>query len=109
MPVYTSPLAKSQKSEGTAGFMRLSTMAIEIATATGDNRPVRRLNFDVALPEIADQQGVDPRWIKTNDEMAASDAEVAKQEQAKMLTDVAAPAASVFKTLNDNQMKAAPQ
>jgi hypothetical protein len=109
LPVYTSPLAKSQKSEGTAGFMRLATMAVEIATATADNRPVRRLNFDVALPEIADQQGVDPRWIKTNDEMAESDAAVAQQEQAKTMVDVAAPAASVLKTMTDNQMKATPQ
>lgn len=104
-PTYTSPLAKSQSSEGTAGFMRIATMAMEISKATGDNRPVRRLNFDKALPAIADQQGVNPEWIKTDDEMAADDQAAAQDKARETAVDIAAPAASVFKTMNDNQMK----
>ena len=100
-PVYTSPLAKAQHSESVSGFMRLAEMTMNFTKMTGDSRPVRRLNLDVALPEIAAQQSVPARWIKTDDEMAASDAQAAEQQQTQDAIAVAPAAASVAKAAMD--------
>lgn len=100
-PVYTSPLAKAQHSESVSGFMRIAEMTMNFAKMTGDNRPVRRLNLDVALPEIAAQQSVPARWVKTDDEMAASDAKAQQQQETDQAIAVAPAAASVAKAVMD--------
>jgi len=100
-PIYTSYLAKSQHSESVSGFMRITEMAMNVAKQTGDNRPVRRLNFDLALPEIAAQQGVPSRWVKSDEEMAASDAEAAQRQKTEDMISVAPAAASVGKAMMD--------
>lgn len=106
-PIYTSPLAKSQHSESVSGFMRITEMAINIAQATQDSRPVRRLNFDKALPAIAEYQSVPADWIKSDDEMLASDAAAADAAQTQQTIDALPAAASIAKTMADNKMKPA--
>lgn len=108
-PIYTSTLAKAQHSEAVSGFIRLSEMAMNVAKMSGDNRPVRRLNFDVALPEIAAQQGVPTRWVKSDDEMAASDKETADAKNVETAVAVAAPLASVAKASMDKNAGGAQQ
>jgi hypothetical protein len=105
LPVYTSPMAKMQKAEGTAGFFRLADMLINVAKMTDDGRAVRRLNFDKATPEIADQLSVPATWIKTDEEMAASDAEAAEQQKVATAVEALPAAASIAKTMADNNMK----
>ncbi len=100
-PTYTSYLAKSQHSESVSGFLRIAEVAFNAAKNTGDNRPVRRLNFDVALPQIAAQQGVPASWLKSDDEMKASDAEAAQTKKTEDMIAVAPAAASVGKAMMD--------
>lgn len=100
-PTYTSYLAKSQHSESVSGFIRIAELAMNASKQTGDTRPVRRLNFDVALPEIAAQQGVPASWIKSDDEMAASDKQAAQEKQVETAVSVAPAAASVAKAAMD--------
>lgn len=107
-PIYTSPLAKSQHSESVSGFMRIAEMAMNVSKMTGDTRPVRRLNFDIALPAIAEQQSVPASWIKTDDEMKASDADVAGQQQTQQVVDALPGVAGMLKATQDNNLKPAP-
>lgn len=108
LPVYTSPMAKAQNAEGTSGFMRIAELAANVAKMTGDTRPLRRLNFDVALPEIAEQQSVPPLWIKTDEEMKASDAEAAKEKETQQAIDALPGVASIMRTGADNNMRQPP-
>ena len=89
--IYTSPLAKSQNAEQVSGFMRIVEMATGAAQATQDSRPLRRLNFDAALPEIAETLSVPARWLYSDEEVdAAAESDGQKAEVEQLAT--AAPA-----------------
>lgn len=104
-PVYTSTLAKAQHSEAVSGFIRLSEMAMNIAKMSGNMKPVNRLNFDVAMPEIATQQGVPARWVKSDDEMAADDREAQQDKETATALEALPGVASIAKTVADNNLK----
>ncbi len=103
---YTSPLAKAARGEGIKGFMQLSTMAMEYAKGTGDNRPLKQLNFAGAMPEIADLMAVPARWMNTPEEAAAETAKETQQQQTQTLVDLAPAAASLARTNSSNANKA---
>lgn len=105
VPVYTSPMAKAQHAESVSGFMRISDVAMNFAKMTGDTRPVRQLNMDVALPEIAHLMSVPPSWLKSEEELQASDAEAQRQQEVATAVEALPAAASVAKTMADNNMK----
>lgn len=90
---YTSPLAKAVRAGEAAGFFRTLEGIKEIVALTGDPSPLDRLDFDTAIPEIADIQGVPASWVASDDQVAAkrkARAEgAARQEQIQ-----AAPAAA---------------
>lgn len=106
-PVYTSTLAKAQHSEAVSGFIRLAEMAMNIAKMSGNMKPVNRLNFDVAMPEIAVQQGVPSRWVKSDDEMAADDRQAEEDKKTATALEALPGVASIAKTVADNNMKPA--
>lgn len=105
--VYTSPLAKSMYAEEVAGFTRLLQSAMEYAAATGDKRPLRRLNFDRALPEIADKTNVKPDWLNSDEEVKALEAADAQQAQQDQLIKAAPALASVTTAAMKQQYAAA--
>jgi len=104
-PVYTSTLAKAQHSEAVSGFIRLSEMAMNIAKMSGNMKPVNRLNFDIAMPEIATQQGVPARWVKSDEEMAADDRQAEQDKQTNTALEALPGVASIAKTVADNNLK----
>lgn len=69
--VYASPLARALRGQPIAGFMRTVQFAQEVANITGDNSVLDHFDFDVALPEIADDQFVPPRWMASAKKIAA--------------------------------------
>jgi len=69
--VYASPLARALRGQPIAGFMRSVQFAQEVANITGDASVLDRFDFDVALPEIADDQFVPPRWMADERKVAA--------------------------------------
>ena len=93
---YTSPLAKAAKAQEAAGFMRTLQAVTEVVNVTQDQSPLDRFNFDVAVPAIADIQGVPESWMASDEEVAqkrqARSAQAQRQEQI-----AAAPAAAAMK------------
>lgn len=87
--IWTSPLAKSQRAEEVSGFTRIVEMATAAAQVTQDTKPLRRINFDRAIPEIADVLSVPPEWLHSDDEVA----EQAGQDQQAQEIDQMAKAA----------------
>lgn len=83
---YTSPMAKGVHAEETAGFSRTVELAIGVAQATGNAEPLDHFDFDVAIPEIADNQAVPARWMKDVKRVQAERDQRAQQaEQAQLI------------------------
>lgn len=99
--VYTSPLAKGMYAEEISGFMRSVEMALNIAQATQNAKPLHTFNFDVAIPEIADRLSVPARWMATPEEIAAAEEADAKAMETAQMLKAAPGIASVAKTAAD--------
>jgi hypothetical protein len=69
--IYTSPLAKALEGQAAAGFMRTAQMIGEMIQTGADPALVDILDFDEAVPHIADIQHVPPRWIADPKKVAA--------------------------------------
>lgn len=82
--VYTSPLALSQRAGRAAGFMRVVETAKEIVNITQDPSYLDWAEFDVALPEIARDQGVVERWISSDKSIATKRDSRNKANQQKL-------------------------
>lgn len=95
--IYTSPLAKSQNAEAISGFMRIVDMATGAAQATGNSKPLRRINFDAALPEIAETLSVPARWMHSDDEVEALADGDAQAQGVEQLATAAPAIAGVMK------------
>lgn len=92
--VYTSPLALTQRAAAAAGFMRTVETAKEIVNITQDPQYLDWANFDVALPEIARNQGTFERWMNDKQTIANKRTARAKmqaqEQQIKALPNQAA-------------------
>lgn len=69
--LWTSPLGRALSNQSIAGFMRTVEIAENISKADGDPSHMDIFDFEVALPEIADEQFVPTRWMSTAKKMAA--------------------------------------
>lgn len=95
---YTSPMAKAEKAEEVAGFQRTVEFAMNVATATQDPTPLRRFNFERAIPEIARIQAVPEGWLKTDEEMAEDAGQTEAAQGQQQLVDAAPALASIATT-----------
>ncbi len=86
--VYTSPLAKMARGESVKGFVLVTNMALEYFKATQDARPLRMLNFNEAMPEIADLNSVPPRWMNDPEQAAAEEAKAEQQRKEQQAVDI---------------------
>lgn len=68
--VYTSPMSRAMRAQEAAGFMRTLEVANQVVSATGDPSYYDPFNFEVALPEIADINGVQFSWMSSPEQMA---------------------------------------
>ncbi|MGE3283783.1 MAG: portal protein, partial [Alphaproteobacteria bacterium] len=67
--VSTSPLARAMRAGEAAGFMRVVENVRELAAITQDPNLLDPFDFDVAVPEIAEIQGVPERWMASQQKM----------------------------------------
>jgi len=98
---FASPLALSQRAGEVSGFMRLAEFALNAVQLTGDSSHIRRLNFESALPEIAEIQRVPARWLRSNEEVEELAAQDRQQQQVQQAADVAPAAAGLLKQLRE--------
>jgi len=59
------------RAEEAAGLLEIVNVAIEVAAKTQNPAPLDWLDFDTAIPEIADLKAVPVRWISTVEKVAA--------------------------------------
>jgi hypothetical protein len=99
--IYQSPLAKAARAQEAAGFFRTLEGVKEIVNITGDRRPLYRFNFDRAIPDIMDIQGVPIEWISTDEEVASMEQEAQQNAQDEKNIQAAPAAASIIKAQAD--------
>jgi hypothetical protein len=95
--VYTSPLAKAARAGEASGFMRTVEGAKELVNITGDESLLDPFDFDTAIPEIADIQGVPAPWMASPDQIAQKRQARAKAAQAQQAIQAAPAAAAMIK------------
>lgn len=98
---YTSPMAKGIHAEESSGFMRSVELALGVAQATGDPSTLDVFNFDVAIPEIADNQGTPARWLFDAKQITAKREARAEQQQETQMMQNAGGLAQAAKAANE--------
>jgi head-to-tail connecting protein len=68
--VYTSPLARAQRAQEAAGFMRTVESVKELVNITQDPSLLDPFDFDAAIPEIAEIQAVPFGWMADPEKIA---------------------------------------
>lgn len=101
--VYTSPLAKGQFAEEVGGFMRWVEMALNYAAQTKDPAPLDWINFDAAMPEIADYLAVRTSWVADTKVVELKRKQREEQVQDQQVVDSSPAMASVFATMMKHQ------
>ena len=92
--VYDNPISRLARAGRSSGFMRVVEMAKEVVAVTQDPSPLDRLDFDTALPGIADDQAVPEDWLCDDKKLAAKrqarQKAIAAEQQMKNLPNQAA-------------------
>ena len=88
---YTGPLAKMAKAQRASGFFRTVEAVKELVNITGDSSLLDPFDFDTAVPEIADIQGVPQSWMADQQKIQRK-REARAQAQAREQAIQAAPA-----------------
>ena len=78
---YTSPISRAMRAQEAAGFMRVVENLKEIVAVTQDVSIMDPLDFDVAVPAMADIQAVPITWMKTDAKIKAVREQRAKAQQ----------------------------
>lgn len=76
-PLMTNPLARMARAEEVSGFTRWAEIGVSAAGA-GAEGALDRVNFDAAMPDIAEVLGVRPTHVRSDEEIA----EIQEQRQA---------------------------
>lgn len=93
--IYDNPLSRSMRAEESAGFVQSVQFATEIANATGDPSILDPYNFEEALPQMAEINGVPASWMRSQDEIEAIKAKRAAALKAQQDAEAAGPAAAL--------------
>lgn len=102
---YTSPLARAQRAQEAAGFMRTVDMATQVVNVTQDLSVMDNFDFDTAIPDIAYIQAVPESWIADPKKVAAK-RQAREQSQQQQQQVQAAPAAAALMKAHAAQAQA---
>lgn len=69
--IYDSPLSRMQRSEETAGALRLFQTATEFAAQTQNPEPLDWFDFDTMMPALADNFGMRAEWMRSAEAVQA--------------------------------------
>jgi hypothetical protein len=87
--VYESPLSRAQRAEGGAGFLRLVSYLQEIVALTQDPSPLDNIDFDAAIPDLAEMNAIKPAWLRSPEAITALRQQRQQQQAQQKLLDAA--------------------
>jgi hypothetical protein len=92
---YTSPLSRAMRAQEAAGFSRTLEIGLQIVNATQDPSVLDFMDFDIALPAVAEIQAMPVSWTCSEEKIAAKrDMRVKAAERQQQIQ--AAPAAAAM-------------
>jgi hypothetical protein len=94
---YDSPLSRAQRAEEAAGLMRTIEATLNVVNVTQNPEPLDHFEWDTAIPELADINGVPVRWMKSLEQVTAIREQRAQAAQAQMAIQAAPGAAAMMK------------
>lgn len=103
--VYSSPLSRAQRAEQATGLMRLVDWATPYMQITGDMRPLDWINWDGAMPDLADIQAVPARWVNDLEGVTALRDQRQQQQQAAQMLEAAPAVSGALKSLPPGAMQ----
>jgi hypothetical protein len=92
-------LSRAQRAEQATGLMRLVDWATPYMQITGDLRPLDWINWDGAMPDLADIQAVPARWVNDLEGVTALRDARAQQQQAQQAIEAAPAISGALKSL----------
>ncbi len=98
--VYESPLSRAQRAEQATGLLQIVNWMREGIAVTNDPSPMDWIDWDMAVPELADISAVPARWIHDPETVTQIRKSRAEQAQAQQMVDAAPAAAGVMKAMN---------
>jgi hypothetical protein len=108
---YISIMAQSQKMVGVSVLERYSSFASEIGTVTQDRRAMLKTRWDEVLDDYADRSGINPKLMRSDEEIdeimerEAQQAQQARVLQGAEMAGKAAKSLSEAKLTDDNALK----
>lgn len=96
---FDSPLSRMAKVGEASGFMRTVDWATEKAAALQRPDILDSINWEVAIPELLENQSTPLRWINDPAKMQALAQSRAKQAQEQQMAEMAPAASNVLKTV----------
>lgn len=96
---YDNPLTRYMRQSEATGFMRTTEFALQAAQATQNPAYLHRLNFDKAIPLIAELNGVPSILINDDAEVERLTQQMAGQQQTQTAIEAAPAIASLMKTM----------
>lgn len=94
---YESPMARLARAESASGFARSLEMVTNVASVTQDIGLFDHFNFDHAVPELNEINGVPVSWTSSPEEVAAKRKARQEQMQTAQMVENAAGLASALK------------
>lgn len=105
--VYSSPLSRAQRAEQATGLMRLVDWATPYVQITQDLRPLDWINWDGAMPDLADIQAVPQRWVHDIEQVMALRQARSEQQQQQQALDAAPAISGALKSLPPGMLNGA--
>jgi hypothetical protein len=100
---YDSPLSRAQRAEEASGLMRTIETTLNVVNITQDPAPLDHFNWDVAVPELAEIQGVPMRWMKSMKEVEQIRAGRQQEQEVQTAIQAAPGAAAMTKAVSQVQ------
>lgn len=104
---YDNPMSRMMKAEQASGFHRSLETTTKIASVTQDPSIFDHYNFDVAIPEMNEINGVPTSWTNPPDVIAQKREQRKQQQEQQMMIENAHGLAGAAKAMSDMDGEAA--
>ncbi len=104
-----SPLGRIARAQASAGFLRLIAELTPVVNVTGDPSVLDTLDFDVAVPEMAEDFSVPERWMASPQKLAQKRQARAQAQQQRQQIEAMPSQAAMMKAQAVAQKGAQPQ
>lgn len=101
--IYENPIAKSQRSNESAGLFRTLELVVNTVNITKDPAPLDHFNWDTIIPEVSENQNVPARWMNSIETIKGIRAGRTEQNETQTAIQAGPSAAAMLKAVGTVQ------